>query len=233
MKGVLLTRPQVQSERTAALIAADGRFDPVISPLLRIVALPWSLPAQAPVAILLTSVNASFALSGFPRTIRVLAVGRATAEAARRLGFADAESADGDGAALVALVRTYLAPERGVLLHLSGQDIATDLEAELGEAGYQVERKTVYRTEEIRQLPPDIHQQIETGEIVVALVYSPKTARTLAQALPAGEKEKISLVTLSPTIAEAAGTGWKTSLSAARPTESDLLKTLFGLAKSV
>ncbi len=233
MKGVLLTRPQAQAERTAALIAAEGHFNPVISPLLRIVALPWSFPERIPAAILLTSINASFALSGFARTTSIVAVGKATAEAARRLGFTDVESADGDGMALVGLVKTHLSPAAGGLLHLSGQDVATDLEAELGEAGYQVERKIVYRTEEAHQLPPDIHQKIGAGDIVAALVYSPKTARTLAALLSAGEKARLSLITLSPAITEAAGAGWKACFSAAKPSESDLLKTLFGLADSV
>ena len=59
-------------------------------------------------AVLMTSGNAARALSAHPRRdeimpLRCFAVGRQTAEAARRAGFADVISADGDGGDLAQL----------------------------------------------------------------------------------------------------------------------------------
>lgn len=228
MSGVLLTRPLAQSQRTAALIAAQSELTPIIAPLLRVLPLPWSRPDSDPAALLLTSVNAAEALSGFARSLPVFAVGRATAAAADALGFSQIATAEGDGAALLSLVTAQIKPAAGILLHLSGQEVATDLQAELGALGYQVERKIVYRTEELSGFDADIHAQIARGAIAAVLAYSPKTARVLAGALSAEEKSRLTLVTLSAVIGEAAGPGWAAVIAAPHPSEAALLKTLFG-----
>lgn len=232
-RSVLLTRPLAQSRRTAERLLKDGFFSPVIAPVLRIVALPWSLPVTAPSGLVLTSVNATEALSGFSRQIPVFAVGKATAEAASLQGFTKVLSADGNATALADLIKRTIPPETGVLFHLSGQDIAVDLQAVLGADGYHLIRKIVYRAEDVQTLPTEIHQMIAEGTVIAALAYSPHSARCLSAALTDEERAQLVLVTLSTAVSAAAGEGWKSCLTAEYPSEESLLKTLYGLADSV
>ena len=86
---VLITRAEQEAERLAQLLAARG-FDSVIEPMLAIRFLPQSAQILAPFlagaqAVLFTSANGAraFAAATPRRDFRVLAVGEATADAAR------------------------------------------------------------------------------------------------------------------------------------------------------
>ncbi len=141
VRTVLITRPTKDAGTTARLVAAMG-FEPVLAPMLTIRALPVRLPVRVD-AVLLTSRNA---LPGLPTTLHaapLLAVGAASAAAARVQGFADVWHADGDAAALRALVGERM--RRGaVLLLASGQGQGTELAAALRLDGYMVHRRTAY-----------------------------------------------------------------------------------------
>ena len=88
---VLVTRPQAESERTAAALRARGH-EAVLAPLLRIEPVADAVidPTSA-IAILMTSGNAARAAAVHPalgaiRHLPVLAVGRQTAAGARAGG---------------------------------------------------------------------------------------------------------------------------------------------------
>src|SRR6185369_3410542 len=94
-------------------------------------------------AVLLTSANAVPALSAARRDLPMLAVGEATAQAARDAGFTSVESAEGDVAALAALAKQRSDPAGGALLYARGADVAGDLVGQL--SGYTVDQAIVYR----------------------------------------------------------------------------------------
>src|SRR5258706_14857106 len=98
---LLVTRPEPDNQRTATTLRTLGH-DVMLAPMLRIEAIadadlgtpPWA-------AVLLTSANGARALSAHARraelqALPVLAVGRASADAAQAAGFTDVVSADGD-----------------------------------------------------------------------------------------------------------------------------------------
>ena len=104
---ILVTRPQPDADNTARLLR-ESWHEVIIAPLLEIVAtdIPESFDLTGIQAVLITSANGVRALAAATseRTIRVLAVGAASAEAARALGFVRVENAGGDVASLAELV---------------------------------------------------------------------------------------------------------------------------------
>src|SRR5687767_554229 len=109
MKRVAITRALPEAERTGERVRALGG-EPVLAPLLTIVPCAYDTNVEGAQALIFTSSNG---VRAFPDVRRardcvVLAVGEATAEAARAAGFADARAGDGDVASLAALARRDL-----------------------------------------------------------------------------------------------------------------------------
>src|SRR5688572_29455279 len=100
---ILVTRPREDAERLAEQLEAKGHAI-VIEPIFTIEPMPETpLDLDGVQALLLTSANGAraFGMRSPRRDLRVFAVGDATADAARALGFSDVESAGGDVADLV------------------------------------------------------------------------------------------------------------------------------------
>ena len=182
---LLVTRPEEDTAPLVAALRAMGH-EAVLSPLLTI------RFEQAPVipekdyqAVLITSANGARALARQPelawlRALPVLAVGEASAEAAREAGFLRCEAAEGDVGALAALVRRRLAPQGGPLLHVAGSVTAGDLKGDLAAHGFEVERVVLYAAVAAPHLPDAAARALRAGELDGALFYSPRTARSFA-----------------------------------------------------
>lgn len=142
---VAVTRALPEAEATAARLRKLGH-EAVLAPLLRIEARPFDADVQNVQALLFTSVNGvrAFASASDARRLRVLCVGDATAAAARKEGFLDARSADGDVDALAAMAIDVLDAAGGKVVHVSGADVAGDLIGALRDAGLQAERRIAY-----------------------------------------------------------------------------------------
>jgi uroporphyrinogen-III synthase len=104
---VAITRAMPEAEITAQRVRELGA-EPVIAPLLTIVPCGYDTNTEDAQAIIFTSING---VRAFPATrearARILAVGDATADAARAAGFLDVRSADGDVDALAALAESH------------------------------------------------------------------------------------------------------------------------------
>jgi uroporphyrinogen-III synthase len=181
MLTLLLTRPQPQSEAFAAEVAArlPGRFRPIISPLLAIVTAGDPPRLGGIAALAFTSANgvAAYLDAGGPTSLPAYCVGPGTAAAAREAGFT-ARSADGDAAALAALIGR----ERpGPVLHLRGRHAAADLAALLEGRGIPARAAVVY---DQRAVPPSPEARGlgEAGGLDVVTAFSPRSARLLAEA---------------------------------------------------
>lgn len=175
---VLVTRPEPQATRTAALLTERGHRTH-IAPLAVIELLRPALPPAAAVdAVLLTSANAVPALRAY-RHLPVYTVGDATAAAARAAGAMRVISADGDWLRLAALLTGPKGPPAGSrLLHLSGTAIAGDLAGAVRAAGFPCERRAVYTVRAADALPPELLRLLDVGTLEAALFFSPLHART-------------------------------------------------------
>ena len=227
---VLITRPEPQASRFAADLTAalDGIVAPVLSPLMAQVTLSPPLPPAA--ALVLTSESAVLAVTGRePLPDRAWCVGGRTAAAARAAGL-QAISAEGDAAALAALIAS--AGEQGPLLWLRGEEVAGDLAGDLAARGIALAQAVVYR-QEPRPLS-DTAQALLSGQApVIVPLFSPRSARLFAQAAR-GALAPLHLCALSPAVAEAATALPTASRTiAARPTGGALLECVQETARAL
>src|SRR5262245_47936673 len=179
---VLITRPIEDAKPLADALAERG-VDVLIEPLLEVTQLgDVEIDLQGVQALLFTSANGvrAFAAASPRRSLRVFAVGDGSAEAARRAGFDEVESAKGDVEALAALVVDRLTPAAGILYHAAGTVTAGDLKARLEALGYQVRRAQLYDAKIATALSTETRANLTLGGIDAILLFSPRTARTFA-----------------------------------------------------
>lgn len=230
MNRVLVTRPREDAEGIAQALERRG-FEVVLEPLLDIHVLPdAALPLAGVQGILATSANGvrALAANGAPRDLPVWAVGPATAEKARELGFSAVESAGGDVVRLAELVNRRVDPARGALLHAAGTKVAGDLSGDLERRGFEVRRAVLYEARTAEALTPGLVAAMRDGLIGLALFFSPRTAATfvrLADAARIGETcRTIAAGALSAAVAEQlASLAWRRTFVARTPDQAALL----------
>ena len=132
-------------------------------------------------ALVLTSANAAAALSAPARQLPLFAVGDATASAAESAGCRTVISATGTGADLARLIARRCRPERGAILHLSGEDVRPGLGEELAAAGFDLRRQVVYRAVPTRALSAATVEALARRQVEAVLLFSPRTAQTFVE----------------------------------------------------
>jgi uroporphyrinogen-III synthase len=238
---VLVTRPEPDNETTAAALRARG-VEVLLAPTLRFepVPLPESLEADHG-AIIVTSANALRAIA--PQLIDhpllklpLFAVGEQTAAAARRAGFGQVISADGDASALRELVadrrmRASPADAAKALLYLAGADISRDLAGELGARGFDVVTRITYRMVPIPSLPRETCDAFAANRVDAVLHYSGRSARAFLTAARAAGVEisalAIAQCCISSSVAQVLREAGAARVTvAASPNENALLEAL-------
>lgn len=224
---IWITRSLPGALETARKIEALGGTG-FVAPLLSVEAVTPAKPLAEVPAFAVTSSNALIRLEELTRSrsARIYAVGRATADAALRAGFANVSSADGGVEDLARLIAEDPPPEG--LVHISGEEVAGDLQARLTTLGVGAERIVVYRTRAATTLPDPAKDSLGRRDLRAVLVHSPKAARVLAQLLrPAFDLADTDLLGLSPGCLEAlAPFGWRQAKAAEAPNEEALLRLL-------
>lgn len=178
---LLLTRPEPQSARAAAALAALGH-EVIRAPVLAIEPLADAAVGTGPWdAILMTSANAARALAQHRRfsefaAIPLFTVGRRTADAAKAAGFLRVASADGAEADLVAMIEKKFVGRRGRFLYLAAAEQARDLAGDLRERGHEVETSLLYRAVQAASLPQEARAALAGGRIDGVLHYSQRSA---------------------------------------------------------
>lgn len=237
---VLITRPEDDAIALAGHLAALG-IASKIEPLLEIRDLPdGPLDLSGVQALLATSANGvrAFARRCARRDLPLLAVGDATARAARDSGFASVESAGGDVFALAHLVRQNLDPASGALLHIAGTAVAGDLGKLLAADGFTVRRAVIYEARTASQLTAETRQLLARGKIDGVVLFSPRTAAIFAELVgAAGLAAACAGVTafcLSWAVAAVIETmGWRQVRVAARPNQLALVNMIVEVADSI
>ena len=115
------------------------------------------------------------------RLLPVLAVGCATAQAARDAGFRSVTAADGDVGALAALATARLDPDSGRLVHVAGRVSTGDLAPRLRATGFEAERVPIYDAVASRAFSAPARHALESQALAGAAFYSPRTARLFAK----------------------------------------------------
>jgi uroporphyrinogen-III synthase len=226
---VVVTRPQADSERTAAALEALGH-EVLVAPLMRIEPVAVDL-AGTWSAIVVTSANALQAVPATAdgvKTLPVFAVGDRSAEAARGTGFAEVSSASGDIKDLVRLVAARAVGAKAPLLYLAGEDRSGDLVAQLAAHGIDAEMKVVYRIV-AEVFPPVLAAALESGDVDAVLHFSRRSAELFVEGARlsgvAGPAEDVRHLCLSSQVAEPLAGASRIAV-AARPEEAALVALL-------
>lgn len=230
---LLVTRPLDDGLALAGRLGQLGH-EALVEPLLSIAPdLAAALPLAGATALLFTSANGvrAFALRSQERGLAVFAVGAATARAAREVGFADIACADGDAAALEALVLARRRPGDGPLLHVAGKVVAGDLAGRLAARGFEVRTAALYAAEPSPRLSDAARDAFAQGGIDGVLVFSPRSAAILVGLVEAAglraAAARIDLYALSEAVvAAASGLAWRRVVVAAAPNEDALLAAI-------
>ncbi|WP_269585258.1 uroporphyrinogen-III synthase [Roseibium sp. Sym1] len=188
----LVTRPQPECRRTAERLRALGHAAEEV-PLLTCTEYPpdrFDLSNVSALAI--SSRRAVAVLAGHGQLadlqkLPVFTVGRATAEAARKAGFAEVVSADGDLAALAELIlarRDGLEP--GSVLYPAAEDRAGELDEVLAGGKMSCRTVAVYRMVPVETVPQELIEALSGEAYDGVLIYSKRTAEALRSLLRAG-----------------------------------------------
>lgn len=234
---LLITRPLEPARRFAATAEAAG-FDTILAPMLTIEALPAEPADFADAqAVLLTSGTAAPMLARYvsDRGLPILAVGDATAAAARDAGFGQVTSAAGDVHALAELAKARLDPGAGPVVHAAGVKRAGDLAGSLAAAGFEARVAALYEARPATRIPPETARALQAGKIAYAAFFSPQTARAFASLAPAdGVSEAlrgVAAVAISAAVRGPLETlTWRSIATAARPDAAAVLETLVASA---
>jgi uroporphyrinogen-III synthase len=231
---VMITRAEADARPLAAALRARG-IDSISEPLLDIRMLDGPAPDLDGVqALLVTSANGVRAFAGrsAARTVKVYAVGDASARAAREMGFADVESADGDVDDLARLVAARAdGAAGGDFLHVAGTKVAGDLAGLLKAAGLGYRRLVLYEARTAEGFSPEGREALASGAVDGVLFFSPRTAATFVALAGAagltGACARLVAYCLSAAVAERiSGLHWADVVVAERPEQDSLLAAI-------
>ena len=206
---ILVTRPLEDGREIAARLAERGH-QPLLAPLLtpRFHDGPFleeSGPDLENVrAILATSANGIRALSRRTarRDLSIFAVGPQTAQEARKAGFTDVRSADGDARALAEATMRWASPG-AMLLHVCAEDAPGSLAEILSRGGFTVRRCALYAIEPATSLPAEAKAALQEGALDAVMFFSPRTARIFAALANGLPMQGLAAFCISPVTAEA------------------------------
>ncbi len=186
---VLVTRPLIDAEETAAALRARGHA-PVLAPLMTIThdtgaseALARAL--QGAQGIAFTSANGvrAFAALNARRDAPVITVGPASAASARDAGFNTVFAGDGGAQSLLKLAGRQFSSAGGPLVHVAGTHLAATsaggLKRGLEALGFELRRAVIYEAAAALDLPGPLRRELmgdASPGLEAALFYSPRSA---------------------------------------------------------
>ena len=218
---ILVTRPKKESEIFARRLRTFG-YHVLVAPLLKIVLSPKKVSFADAQAILVSSPRA---LEGrtLPQDVPVLAVGDATARAARRCGAHTVYSAEGGIKKLEILAHKKLDPKKGPLTYLSG-DVVNPLRLEK----FEVRQKIVYEAHLRPKLPSHVVRALAGGTVTAALFFSARTARHFVFLVNrlGGDMTGIHAFCLSRAVGRAVAPASPIIWCAKKPTQDSLVELL-------
>jgi len=241
---VLVTRPAAQADELGSLLRAAGA-EPVCVPMIRVVPTPAGAGVDAALAaldrydaLLFTSANAVRAFAARlaaagrapGQAPRALCVGPASAAAARRAGFRDAEApaVRFDAESLLAALRERAAGR--CFLFVRGASARELLPRGLRAAGARVDEAVVYRTEPAPLDAPALRAALVRGELDALTFTSASAARRFAELLDEPARRAATAATIAaiggPTAAALCRLGLPPGVEAEQARMSALVEAL-------
>jgi uroporphyrinogen-III synthase len=201
---ILVTRP-LEDGREIAVRLAERGHQPLLAPLLTPRFHDGPEPDLENVgAILATSANGirAFSRCTARRDLSIFAVGPQTAAEARKAGFTDVRSADGDAGTLAEATKRW-ASAKAILLHVCAEDAPGTLVENLSASGFTVRRCALYAIEPATVLPAEAKAALQEGALDAAMFFSPRTARIFAALADGLPVQDLAAFCISPATAQA------------------------------
>jgi uroporphyrinogen-III synthase len=198
---IWITRAQPGADATADRVRALGH-EAIVAPLLAVKTFPETpIELGGVAALAFTSANGvrAFADMSGDRSLRVFAVGAATAQAARAAGFKSVLSADGDVDALAEGIAMRRGELRGAVLHPGAAEPAGDLAGALEKHGVQARRLVLYETGPVTVGAEQARSLVKAD---AALLHSPRAAQVLAKLLKANPAPQLRVLGLSKAVVQ-------------------------------
>ncbi len=132
-------------------------------------------------AVIFTSSNAIrfMNIEKFNSKIKCFCVGSATEFTAKQFGFVNTYSSEGTVDSLIELIIRTLDKKSGKLLYLSSEFISKDLDKDLINEGYTVERISNYTSLPIEEIDEKTLSFLKKNPPNVIFIYSSKSAKNL------------------------------------------------------
>lgn len=179
MLRVLVTRPEPGASRTAQRLEKMG-FQPILLPLTETVALPAKASEARKDAMAVTATSANAVRHASRELIAALAalpchaVGKRTAEAARKAGFVSVSEGPGDAVALADAIAG--GSPAGTIVYLCGRVRFPAFEQRLSAADIPVRAVETYDTIALNYSDADVVARLSGGPVDAVLLYSAKAA---------------------------------------------------------
>ena len=132
-------------------------------------------------AVVFTSSNAIrfMNIEKFNQKIKCFCVGRATELSAKKIGFINTYSSEGTVDSLIELIIRNMETKSGKLLYLSSEFISKDLDKDLINFGYSVDRIANYTSLPVEEIDKKTLNFFEKKPPDAIFIYSAKSAKNL------------------------------------------------------
>ena len=179
---ILLTRPHEDSHLMAQELAKHG-VDSFIAPLFEIEFIPQAFEPNNFDAFIFTSKNAVrvYCQHYDIRDKAVFAVGAATAELAKQLGFKQITTANGTVDELIKTITRSVTDYKLKLIHIAGEEVTGDLAQELLTSDLICKEIMLYRKHYVRNLHQETIAKISKNAFHGIVFLSPNTASAFNQ----------------------------------------------------
>ncbi len=144
-------------------------------------------------AIIFTSANAVkyLDLKNIDKKISCFCVGSATEKKARSVGFLNVIAAEGNVANLKELILQNFNQKEGKLVYVSGEIISTDLDQQLLQEGYSIERVVNYRTKHNKRFDESFVKELKIKIPDIVYIYSQNSASSFLSFIKIYQSENL------------------------------------------
>jgi uroporphyrinogen-III synthase len=228
----LISRPYREAEETATLLQQKG-YIPLLDPMLTI---EYRMEAAAelekalhyPVqAIAITSKNAADSLAKITnrRDLPILAVGDATAHAAREWGFRHVTAALGEAKLLMELITRTYKPGSGDIIYICADVVKLNIVPLLTMRGISAKRIISYYAHEAKEFSTETLKLFASKQPAIALFYSRRTAEIFLRLAADYDISHITAFALSSNVAHVlSGSRWRAIHTAPAPTQDAMMR---------
>lgn len=167
---ILVTRPQDQAKQLRDFLQ-NQQIETFIEPLFAVEKLPITKPNFVFSAIIITSINACFALEkcGFDKNIKIFTIGKKTAQEIAKFGFKNIEySKENSAQSLSNLIKDF----QENILYLRGFEISFDFATEFK----NITEITIYKINWHEEFSPQFLQFCQKNKFDEILLFSLKSA---------------------------------------------------------